>query len=225
MNFTTDLPKKDPIVSYIVASAVKCEKFFPGSQKEGPVFRMHAVILSKKALDKKANGGGNLSQDTIETGLPKYPNLRNQKSKKWAPAQNAMSYILCHVRRVNEKSNDDEEEEIKLEELKLDKNSCNSGNYGFIENFEMIEETNKIKSQETPMSSLFKEQFIDAEQTKEAKENHLQYEDSSQQEIITRKNSSPTNKRRRTMTDGQENMYTDTELNKNNSEVLSLKIS
>ena len=48
MNFTTDLPKKDPIVSYIVASAVKCEKFFPGSAKEGPVFRMHAVILTKK---------------------------------------------------------------------------------------------------------------------------------------------------------------------------------
>lgn len=48
MNFTTDLPKKNPIVSYIVASAVKCEKFFPGSAKEGPVFRMHAVILTKK---------------------------------------------------------------------------------------------------------------------------------------------------------------------------------
>jgi hypothetical protein len=48
MNFTTDLPKKNPIVSYIVASAVKCEKFFPGSSKEGPAFRMHAVILSKQ---------------------------------------------------------------------------------------------------------------------------------------------------------------------------------
>jgi hypothetical protein len=46
MNFTTDLPKKDPIVSYIVASAIKCEKFFPGSSKEGPIFRMHAVILT-----------------------------------------------------------------------------------------------------------------------------------------------------------------------------------
>jgi hypothetical protein len=49
MNFTTDLPKKDPIVSYIVASAVKCEKFFPGSAKEGPVFRMHAVIIKKRS--------------------------------------------------------------------------------------------------------------------------------------------------------------------------------
>ena len=49
MNFTTDLPKKDPIVSYIVASAVKCEKFFPGSGKEGPVFRMHAVIIKRRS--------------------------------------------------------------------------------------------------------------------------------------------------------------------------------
>jgi hypothetical protein len=47
MNFTTDLPKKDPLVSYIVASAVKCEKFFPGSNSDGPVYRMHAVILKK----------------------------------------------------------------------------------------------------------------------------------------------------------------------------------
>jgi len=46
MNFTTDLPKKDPVVSYIVASAIKCEKFFPESAKQGPVFRMHAVILT-----------------------------------------------------------------------------------------------------------------------------------------------------------------------------------
>jgi hypothetical protein len=45
MNFTTDLPKRNPIVSYIVASAVRCEKFFPGGSKNGPVFRMHAVIL------------------------------------------------------------------------------------------------------------------------------------------------------------------------------------
>ena len=48
MNFTTDLPKRDPLVSYIVASAVKCEKFFPGSNDDGPVYRMHAVILKKK---------------------------------------------------------------------------------------------------------------------------------------------------------------------------------
>lgn len=45
MNFTTELPKKCPCVTYIVASAVKCSKFFPESEKEGPSFRMHAVIL------------------------------------------------------------------------------------------------------------------------------------------------------------------------------------
>lgn len=50
MNFTTDLPKKFPHVTYIVASAVKCEKFFPNSKNEGPSFRMHAVILNKNGL-------------------------------------------------------------------------------------------------------------------------------------------------------------------------------
>ena len=49
MNFTTDLPKSRPYVTYIVASAVKCEKFFPNSKNEGPSFRMHAVILNKKS--------------------------------------------------------------------------------------------------------------------------------------------------------------------------------
>jgi hypothetical protein len=29
MNFTTDLPKKNPVVSYIVASAIRCERYFP----------------------------------------------------------------------------------------------------------------------------------------------------------------------------------------------------
>ena len=50
MNFTTDLPKKHPVVTYIVASAVKCEKFFPNSKSEGPSFRMHAVILNKEGI-------------------------------------------------------------------------------------------------------------------------------------------------------------------------------
>jgi hypothetical protein len=48
MNFTTDLPKRNPLVSYIVASAVRCEKFFPTGRKAGPVYRMHAVILKLK---------------------------------------------------------------------------------------------------------------------------------------------------------------------------------
>jgi len=63
MNFTTDLPKKDPIVSYIVASAVKCEKFFPGCGQEGPAFRMHAVILKRLPAGSfdAANKNGSVS--------------------------------------------------------------------------------------------------------------------------------------------------------------------
>lgn len=59
MNFTTDLPKAAPVVSYIVASAIKCLKFFPGSEDEGPAFRMHAVILKEPAKhDNILNGFG-----------------------------------------------------------------------------------------------------------------------------------------------------------------------
>lgn len=55
MNFTTDLPKRNPLVSYIVASAVRCEKFFPDSSKPGPVYRMHAVILKENGIKLNTN--------------------------------------------------------------------------------------------------------------------------------------------------------------------------
>jgi hypothetical protein len=35
-------------ISYFLFGCQKCEKFFPGSNDDGPVYRMHAVILKKK---------------------------------------------------------------------------------------------------------------------------------------------------------------------------------
>lgn len=49
MNFTTDLPKRKPVISYIVASAVKCAKIFPEATNEGICFRMHAVVLKNES--------------------------------------------------------------------------------------------------------------------------------------------------------------------------------
>ena len=40
MNFTTDLPKKNPLVTYIVASATKSN-----TENSNEAYRMHAVIL------------------------------------------------------------------------------------------------------------------------------------------------------------------------------------
>ena len=74
MNFTTDLPKKDPVVSYIVASAVKCAKFFP-KQDGTPVFRMHAAII--------------------------YP--RKCHVPGWEKYKNSEPMILCHIRKVSSK--------------------------------------------------------------------------------------------------------------------------
>lgn len=48
MNFITELPKRNPLVNYIVASAVRCEGFFTKGAAEGPTFRMHAVVLSEQ---------------------------------------------------------------------------------------------------------------------------------------------------------------------------------
>ena len=86
MNFTTDLPKSRPFVTYIVASAVKCEKFFPNSKNEGPSFRMHAVILN-------------------QNGMSSYREKINRKEKEASNASTVQSlekeYILCHIRKID----------------------------------------------------------------------------------------------------------------------------
>lgn len=117
MNFTTDLPKKDPIVSYIVASAVKCEKFFPGCSKEGPIYRMHAVIMTKKNIPSQTpesiSHKANTNERKGSLGVSSYSG-RGGNGRKWIPAQNATSYILCHIRKVAFSKNSSEEEEEKL---------------------------------------------------------------------------------------------------------------
>ena len=78
MNFTTDLPKRNPLVSYIVASAMRCEKFFPGADKNGgPVFRMHAVILKTSATPKKQTA----AQKAAAAALPQTPDANANQGK------------------------------------------------------------------------------------------------------------------------------------------------
>lgn len=48
MNFTTDLPKQKPLVTYVVASAMKSQQI--EENEEIPNFRMHAVIPFKDRL-------------------------------------------------------------------------------------------------------------------------------------------------------------------------------
>jgi hypothetical protein len=85
MNFTTDLPKRNPLVSYIVASAVRCEKFFPESSRPGPVFRMHAVILKLKPGQ----------QPGMVPNNPFNGEINNRKPL----------FVCCHVRRVEQNEN------------------------------------------------------------------------------------------------------------------------
>ena len=44
MNFTTDLPKKKPYVTYVVASAMKSSILESDEEIDLPDYRMHAVI-------------------------------------------------------------------------------------------------------------------------------------------------------------------------------------
>lgn len=83
MNFTTDLPKRNPLVSYIVASAIRCEKFFPDGVKNGPIYRMHAVILKVKPNQN--------------------PPLNPFNQER---CNNLKLHVLCHVRRVEQTEHD-----------------------------------------------------------------------------------------------------------------------
>ena len=76
MNFTTSLPKKNPLVSYIVASAMRClprgeERKLP--KHRVPDYRMHAVMLHRRPA-----------------GTPSSP----------AALKHQESFILCHLRKV-----------------------------------------------------------------------------------------------------------------------------
>lgn len=83
MNFTTDLPKRQPIVTYIVASALKCEKFFP-AQLEGPIYRMHAVVLiSPQPQSFVLCHVRRLSDE--EPLSPLHPALRNKRRNSPSP--------------------------------------------------------------------------------------------------------------------------------------------
>ena len=96
MNFTTDLPKRNPLVSYIVASAVICEKFLngPGDQAsinqsvgggqptKNPIYRMHAVILKLKP-----------NQTPGEVPVNPFNSEKGEKRPL---------YVCCHIRRCEE---------------------------------------------------------------------------------------------------------------------------
>lgn len=114
-------------MTYIVASAVKCEKFFPNSKNEGPSFRMHAVILNK-------NGMNSYREKILNRN-----NISNSNSKEInKDGNNGIEYILCHIRKIDC-------------DYKLSKLAKTSENPSEEEKLEIIErnlKTKKIKNEE-----------------------------------------------------------------------------
>ncbi|CAG9312961.1 unnamed protein product [Blepharisma stoltei] len=95
MNFTTELPKRQPIVTYIVASAVKCEKSSPNEQKIGPSYRMHAVVLSQPEEDPYILCHvRKLSQDENTPIETESPIVKKLKREPLAPIENGLHDLL-----------------------------------------------------------------------------------------------------------------------------------
>jgi len=151
MNFTTDLPKKRPYVTYIVASAVKCERFFPKSKDEGPLYRMHAVILNKDRIhtqkyksksssqthnecDENSQSLSSTCSSTESMELEKNDmNIEELSEFKKSPKKPEKNYILCHIRKIdsnyktrtyNKKSTKEEVEAEEQEDEDEEETAC-----------------------------------------------------------------------------------------------------
>ena len=120
MNFTTDLPKRRPCVTYIVASAVKCGKFFPNSREEGPSYRMHAVILNKdgkhtqryknkdnihpaNCIDEPHSSLSTTCSSIADNAELEKNDFHSEDSQdKTSLNGQSKSYVLCHIRKIDQ---------------------------------------------------------------------------------------------------------------------------
>lgn len=94
MNFTTELPKRQPIVTYIVASAVKCEKSTPNEPKIGPSYRMHAVVLSEMSDDPYILCHVRKLNQNDTSPVTESPVLKKPKREPLAVIENGLNDLL-----------------------------------------------------------------------------------------------------------------------------------
>jgi hypothetical protein len=97
MNFTTDLPKQDPICSYLVATG----------KVDDECYRMHVVVNSKEyskeyrksEVLKELKSG----QHKFEMNNPNFDHKEKERQKLLPQdrIQNTDRIILCHVIRIN----------------------------------------------------------------------------------------------------------------------------
>jgi hypothetical protein len=93
MNFTTDLPKQDPICSYLVATG----------KIEDEVYRMHVVVNSQE-YNKIYRKSEVLKY--LKSGMDSNAAFREKEKQKLLPEDrltNTARIILCHVIQIKEK--------------------------------------------------------------------------------------------------------------------------
>lgn len=90
MNFTTDLPKKKPLVKYLVASATKVQ------EKGKPSFRMHVVTLNETSLNPYILCHiRQLHVEILNEPLPKRP-----KREAMSPVSKSLFFLLDAANRI-----------------------------------------------------------------------------------------------------------------------------
>ena len=91
MNFSTDLPKKNPLVKYIVASASKA------TEKGKPSFRMHAVALNETCENPYILCHvRQMHSEHVDEGF----GIKKAKREALSPLNNGLHFLLDVANRV-----------------------------------------------------------------------------------------------------------------------------
>ena len=130
MNFSTDLPKSNPLVTYIVASAVECSYSTKAKEKQLPCFRMHAVIL-------------NNSRIILLIYIDSQSMLNGGKG-----------FILCHVRHANDEEDNEVHQNPIQYEISQPKEPAKAAN---LENPSSLNEDKKSVEKKPPQILKFVE--------------------------------------------------------------------
>ena len=97
MNFTTDLPKQDPICSYLVATG----------KVDDECYRMHVVVNSQEYSKEYRKSDVlkelKISQNAYEANNPNFRDTKDKDKQKLLPQDRITKtarIILCHVIRI-----------------------------------------------------------------------------------------------------------------------------
>ncbi|EGR27404.1 hypothetical protein IMG5_195860 [Ichthyophthirius multifiliis] len=167
MNFTTDLPKGKPLVTYIVASAEQCQR--NNLQKDNFVYRMHAVILNNQCLNNPETIQNNTFILCHVRKLPK-KNKQNQILSKCDQKKKKRNQITNDLFKNQNLIETEELQQQKIEEYQK-KFQSTQKNHCFL--LKQIIQNNCRKSQQLTFKNQFSQALIENELQNNADINYM----------------------------------------------------